>query len=86
MANAFEFANRYPDERADLLGYKSIPSQGTFIMIDMKTPVVPLIQSLKQHGVRVGRLFPALPNQMRVTIARKSEMETFLSAFHQVTA
>ena len=71
--------------KLDPMGYKSIPSQANFIMIDMKTPVVPLIQSLKQHGVRVGRL-SALPNHMRVTIGRKSEMETFLSAFHQVTA
>jgi len=47
---------------------------------------VPLIQALKQRNVHVGRLFPALPNYMRVTIGTKSEMETFLSAFKQVMA
>jgi len=47
---------------------------------------VPLIQALKQHNVRVGRLFPALPNHMRLTIGKKSEMETFLSAFREVAA
>ena len=70
----------------DAMGYHQIPSQANFIMIDVKRPVVPLIQALKQHNVQVGRLFPALPNYMRVTIGKKSEMETFVSAFRQVTA
>jgi histidinol-phosphate aminotransferase len=68
------------------MGYKQIPSQANFIMIDVKRPVVPLIQALKQRNVQVGRLFPALPNHMRVTIGKKVEMEGFLSVFRQVTA
>jgi histidinol-phosphate aminotransferase len=70
----------------DKLGYKQIPSQANFIMFDLKRPVVPLIQALKQRNVQVGRLFPALPNHMRLTIGKKTEMEAFLSAFRQVTA
>ena len=70
----------------DKLGYKTIPSQANFIMFDCKRPVVPLIQALKQRNVQVGRLFPALPDYMRVTIGKKAEMETFLSAFRQVAA
>jgi histidinol-phosphate aminotransferase len=70
----------------DTMGYKSIPSQANFIMFDCNRPVVPLIQALKQRNVRVGRLFPALPNHMRLTIGKKSEMESFLAAFRQVTA
>ena len=68
----------------DKLGYKTIPSQANFIMFDCKRPVVPLIQAMKQQNVHVGRLFPALPNHMRVTIGKKSEMETFVSAFREV--
>jgi histidinol-phosphate aminotransferase len=68
----------------DSLGYKSIPSQANFIMVDMKRPVVPMIQALKQRNVHVGRLFPALPNHMRVTIGKRAEMEAFLAAFRQV--
>src|SRR6266404_2814114 len=68
----------------DKLGYKTIPSQANFIMFDCKRPVVPLIQAMKQQNVHVGRLFPALPNHMRVTIGRKSEMETFVSGFREV--
>ncbi len=70
----------------DKLGYKTIPSQANFIMFDCKRPVVPLIQALKQRNVQVGRLFPALPNYMRLTIGKKSEMETFLGAFKEVMA
>jgi histidinol-phosphate aminotransferase len=70
----------------DAMGYKQIPSQANFVMIDVKRSVVPLIQALKERDVQVGRLFPALPNHMRVTIGKKSEMERFLSAFRQVMA
>jgi histidinol-phosphate aminotransferase len=68
------------------MGYKQIPSQANFIMFDCKRPVVPLIKALKERNVQVGRLFPALPNHMRLTIGKKSEMESFLAAFRQVVA
>ncbi|MEY2563287.1 MAG: histidinol-phosphate aminotransferase [Verrucomicrobiota bacterium] len=70
----------------DKLGYQQIPSQANFIMFDLKRSVVPVIQALKERNVRVGRLFPTLPNHMRLTIGKKTEMEAFLSAFRQVTA
>ncbi len=70
----------------DAMGYKQIPSQANFVMIDVKRPVVPLIKALKERNVQVGRLFPALPNHMRLTIGKKAEMEAFLSAFRQVVA
>ncbi len=66
------------------MGYTSIPSQANFMMVDFKRPVASLIKAMKERNVQVGRLFPALPNHMRVTIGKKAEMETFLSAFRQV--
>jgi len=72
--------------KLEKLGYKTIPSNANFIMFDCKRPVVPLIQAMKQQNVHVGRLFPALPNHMRVTIGKKIEMESFVAAFQQVTA
>jgi len=79
-------AKAFVTAELDKLGYKQIPSQANFIMFDVKRPVVPLIQALKQRNVQVGRLFPALPNHMRLTIGKKSEMEAFLAAFRQVMA
>jgi histidinol-phosphate aminotransferase len=70
----------------DTMGYKQIPSQANFLMIDVKRPVLPLIKAMKERRVQVGRLFPALPNHMRLTIGKKSEMEAFLAAFREATA
>jgi histidinol-phosphate aminotransferase len=71
-------------KRLKKMGYQHIPSQANFMMIDVKQPVTPLIDGMKQRGVQVGRLFPSLPNHMRVTIGTSSEMESFLSAFSEV--
>ena len=79
-------AKAFVTSELDKMGYKQIPSQANFIMFDCKRPVVPLIQAMKQRNVHVGRLFPTLPNHMRLTIGKKSEMETFLSAFREVMA
>ena len=77
-------AKTFVTSELDTMGYKQIPSQANFIMVDVKRPVVPLIQAMKQRNVQVGRLFPALPNHMRVTIGKKTEMESFLSTFRQI--
>jgi histidinol-phosphate aminotransferase len=79
-------AKTFVTSELDKMGYKQIPSQANFIMFDCKRPVAPLIQAMKEHKVHVGRLFPALPNHMRLTIGKKTEMENFVSAFKQVTA
>ncbi len=68
------------------LGYTSIPSQANFIMVNVKREARPIIGALAQRGVQVGRPFPSLPNHLRVTIGKRPEMETFLSAFRQVVA
>jgi histidinol-phosphate aminotransferase len=68
------------------MGYKSIPSHANFIMTDVKRPVPPLIQAMKQRRVHIGRLFPSLPNHMRITIGKEDEMKSFVSAFREVMA
>jgi histidinol-phosphate aminotransferase len=65
------------------LGYQHIPSEANFMMIDLKRPVRPVIDALKQRNVQVGRVFPALPTHMRVTVGKQSEMEVFLDAFRE---
>lgn len=68
----------------DALGYKYIPSHANFMMIDLRREVRPVIGALRNRGVEVGRLFPALPNFLRVTIGTSSQMKAFLAAFKQV--
>jgi len=68
----------------DTLGYHYIPSQANFMMIDLRREVKPVINDLRSRGVEVGRLFPALPNFMRVTIGTGAEMKQFVTAFREV--
>jgi histidinol-phosphate aminotransferase len=79
-------AKSFTTSKLDKMGYKQIPSQANFIMFDCKKPVVPIIKAMKDKNVAVGRLFPAYPNHMRLTIGKKSEMQAFVSAFKQVMA
>lgn len=68
------------------LGYEVLPSQANFFMVDVKRPVKPVIAALRDHGVHVGRLFPALPQYLRVTVGKPDEMDAFASAFRSVMA
>lgn len=68
----------------DKLGFKFIPSHANFLMIDLRREVRPVIAAMRQRNVQVGRVFPALPNFMRITIGTNPQMETFVSAFRTV--
>jgi histidinol-phosphate aminotransferase len=61
------------------LGYRVLPSEANFVMIDMQREVRPVIQAFRERGVFVGRVFPALPRHLRVTIGTMEEMRRFLS-------
>ncbi len=65
-------------ERLGAMGYKVIPSETNFVMIDLRRDVKPVIAGMRNDGVRVGRLFPALPQHLRVTIGTPEEMQRFL--------
>ena len=69
----------------DRLGYRTLPSEANFMMIDMGQDVKPLIARFREQGVRVGRLFPPMPQHLRVTIGTTEEMQKFVDAF-RVTA
>jgi histidinol-phosphate aminotransferase len=70
----------------DRMKYTYIPSQANFMMIEMRREVKPIIAAFKDRKVQVGRLFPSLPNHLRVTIGTKPQMERFLAAFKELTA
>jgi len=44
------------------------------------------IATLKSRQVEVGRLFPAMPNHLRVTIGTPEEMRRFMETFREVMA
>ena len=63
------------------LGRTVLPSEANFVMIDMGRDVKPIIESLRDRGVDVGRRFPAMPRHLRVTIGTPDEMKRFLREF-----
>jgi len=68
----------------DSLAFRYIPSQANFMMIDLRRNARPVINDLRGRGVEVGRLFPALPNFLRVTVGTSAQMKSFLGAFKEV--
>ena len=55
-------------------------TKGTIQLADRR------IDGMRAHGVEVGRVFPALPTFMRVTIGTAPEMKQFVTAFKEVMA
>ncbi|HEX9162246.1 MAG TPA: histidinol-phosphate transaminase [Thermoanaerobaculia bacterium] len=68
----------------DQLGYHMLPSDANFVMIDLGKDVKPLIAAMRTNGVEVGRLFPAMPRHLRVTIGTPEEMQRFVDALQKV--
>jgi histidinol-phosphate aminotransferase len=77
---------KYLYSELDRSGFKYIPSHANFIMIDLRREARPIIMAMRERKVEVGRVFPALPNFMRVTIGTRPQMETFVSVFREVMA
>jgi len=76
----------YVYSEIDKSGYKYIPSHANFMMINLRREVRPVIAAMRDRNVQVGRVFPAMPNFMRVTVGTRSQMEAFVSAFRSVMA
>jgi histidinol-phosphate aminotransferase len=66
------------------LGYESLPSGGNFFMVDLKTPVGPVISAFRDRGILVGRPFPPLLEHLRVTVGARDEMAKFVAAFREI--
>jgi histidinol-phosphate aminotransferase len=77
---------KYVCGELDKMKFTYIPSHANFMMIDMRREVKPIIAAFRDKKVQVGRLFPPLPNFMRVTIGTKPQMERFLAVFKELTA
>jgi histidinol-phosphate aminotransferase len=66
------------------LGYDTIPSDANFFMVNMKRPIVPLIDEFKKKGVLVGRAFPPMNEHLRVSVGTADEMSRFMGAFRDI--
>jgi len=66
------------------LGYECVPSDTNFFMVNLKRPVVPVIDEFKKKGVLVGSPFPPLNEHLRVSIGTADEMKRFVLAFQDI--
>lgn len=66
------------------LGYPSLPSEANFFMVDVRREVRPVIDAMRERGVRIGRRFAPMPTHLRVTVGTREEMERFLEVFRAV--
>jgi histidinol-phosphate aminotransferase len=55
-------------------------------MVNLKRPIVPVIDEFKKKGVLVGRPFPPLNEHLRVSIGTPEEMNRFMVAFRDIMA
>ena len=65
-------------------GYRVLPSETNFFMVDLRRPVGPVIDAFRQRGILVGRPFPPMTQHLRVSVGLPEEMERFLAAFGEI--
>jgi histidinol-phosphate aminotransferase len=68
------------------MGYAVIPSETNFFMVNLKRPVVPVIDEFRKKNVQVGRPFPPMNEHLRVSIGTADEMNRFMVAFKDIMA
>lgn len=55
-------------------------------MVDVRKEVRPVIDAMRERGVRIGRRFAPMPTHLRVTVGTREEMQRFLEVFRAVTS
>ena len=63
-----------------------IPSVSNCFMVDVKKPAMEAVMALRTEKVYVGRVWPALPTHIRVTVGTQDEMNKFKTAFSRIMA
>ncbi|MBV8477456.1 MAG: pyridoxal phosphate-dependent aminotransferase [Acidobacteria bacterium] len=70
----------------DRHGYTYIPSQANFFLLDTKRPGKDVIERMAAENVFIGRVWPVMPNWVRITVGTQQDMERFQVAWDRVMA
>jgi histidinol-phosphate aminotransferase len=65
-------------------GYRFVPSVSNKFMVETGRPGNQTVSALLRHKVLIGRVWPAWPNHVRVSIGTREEMERFKNALLKV--
>jgi histidinol-phosphate aminotransferase len=68
----------------DRNGYSYIPSESNCFLLDTKRPGKQVIDAMAKQNVFIGRIWPVLPNHVRITVGTHDEMQQFQEAFQKV--
>jgi histidinol-phosphate aminotransferase len=68
----------------DRTGYLYIPSESNCFLLDTKRPGQDVRDAMAKENVMIGRVWPSMPNWVRVTVGTAEEMSRFRSAFQKV--
>lgn len=80
------------DVRKDVLGFldkhefEYIPSVSNKFMVNVRRPGRQIIDALMKEKIYVGRVWPSMPNHVRVSVGTQEEMNRFKTAFLKVMA
>jgi len=82
----------YAEIRNDVFDYLAknnfhyVPSVSNCFMVDVKRPAMDAVMALRTEKVYIGRVWPAWPTHVRVTVGTKEEMAKFKTAFSKIMA
>jgi len=80
------------DVRKDVLafldkqGYEYIPSVSNKFMVNVRRPGLEFKNAMEKEKIYVGRVWPSMPNHVRVSVGTQEEMNKFKAAFVKVMA
>lgn len=67
-------------------GYHFVPSVSNKFMVDVKRPGMEVVRAMADEKVYIGRVWPAWPTYVRVSVGTRDEMAKFKTAFEKVMA
>jgi histidinol-phosphate aminotransferase len=76
--NTFEFLAKK--------GVKYIPSETNFFMMEVGRPGTEFAQAMAAQKVFIGRVWPAWPTKVRVTVGTQAEMDKFQAAYEKIVS
>ena len=67
-------------------GYATTPSISNCFMLDVRRPGKEVLGAMAAKDIYIGRIWPAWPTQVRITVGTNDEMLAFRKAFEEVMA
>ncbi len=68
----------------DSNAYSYTPSESNCFMLDTKRSGKEVIDAMAQQKVFIGRIWPVMPNWVRITVGTHDEMQQFQAAYQKV--